>query len=209
MRRPIFWVSQALLVSLPLSSGRRCPGPSTRAAGKIRSARRELGLSQFKLAKETGTSQSLIAKLERNLTDPKYRYIPNYETVKEIYNWLEVQLMAEEETAASVANPRIVSVRPSDRVGKATDLMRKNDFSQLPVREGRRYVGSVDSNQLVDASREARVGDLMGPPFDVISSDTPLSAVRELLKPRYKKAVLVRDGESGKIVGILTPADLL
>jgi predicted transcriptional regulator len=171
---------------------------------EIQHRRRRLGLTQTELARLAGVSQSLVAKLEGGLVDA------SYSKVKQIFEKLdEKEAEREEETAASVANRKIVSVRPSDRAGKAADLMRKNDFSQLPVKERDRYVGSIDSNQLVDASRGARVGDLMGPLFDVISSDTPLSTVRELLKPRHKKAVLVRDRGSGEIVGIVAPADLL
>jgi transcriptional regulator with XRE-family HTH domain len=48
------------------------PSMSQDAAGLLREARKRAGLSQRELARRAGTAQSVVARIERGLTDPSW-----------------------------------------------------------------------------------------------------------------------------------------
>ncbi|KXA91385.1 hypothetical protein AKJ57_01410 [candidate division MSBL1 archaeon SCGC-AAA259A05] len=94
---------------------------------EIRSKRKDLDWSQKELANRAGVSQSLVAKLEQRMN------VPNYESTRKVYETLERNLSSDIETAGDLANPKIVHVRPDDTRGKAAEIMKVNDFSQIPL----------------------------------------------------------------------------
>jgi predicted transcriptional regulator len=107
-----------------------------------------------------------------------------------------------------------VGVQVHETVEKASMIMRENDFSQLPVFDGERVVGSISETTVlenilrykdINALKASPVGYLMDEPFPQVDDRTPIDAVLALLKYRY--AVLVT--KRGKVVGIITKADLL
>lgn len=171
--------------------------------------RKILGLTQSQLSLEAGVSQSLIAKVEAGKTDPAYS------RAKPIFDSLE--LLEQKKggpTAGTMANRRLVLVRPSESIGKAAELMREKGVSQLPVIDGDSVVGSISEEILLnkvyggekpaDLSKR-RVSDVMGEPFSTVGEDTPFSAVSALLAA--SRAVIVTKG--GKAIGIITRADVL
>src|SRR5256712_7411053 len=108
----------------------------------------------------------------------------------------------------------VVTVARTQLVRDAVDLMRRRGYSQLPVFEGGRSVGSISEKTILDRaargeSLESVLGlkllEIMDSPFPVVNSDTPLDLVLGLLQSNY--GVLLSKGTN--IVGILTKSDVL
>ena len=177
-------------------------------ASEIKHRRMKLGLTQTQLAESAGVSQSLITKIERGTIDASYSHL------KKILDRLEEMESAASPTAKSVLNQHVVFVSKKDSVASAIVLMRKHNFSQLPVLDRGYAVGSVSEKSILDRISSGldahelsklECGEIMEEAFPVVSETTPLPAISELLKHHF--AVLVRRG--GKIGGIISKADLL
>lgn len=174
----------------------------------IAKRRRRLGLTQKQLADQAGVSQSYIAKLEARKIEP------SYSRVKAIFEALQRIEQGSEARAQEIMTSEIVGVRVNDWVRKAVDLMREFGYSQLPVFDGERSVGSVSESTIVETivdgeRREAitvgPVSEIMDDAFPQVGGDAPVSLLTSLL--RVYPAVLV--SSKGEIVGIVTKADLL
>ena len=176
---------------------------------EIPKKRKELGLTQSRLAVSAGVSQSIIAKIEAASVDP------SYSVVQRLFAALE---RAGVETPARrveelISRP-VVSVGRTQLVRDAVDLMRRRGFSQLPVFDGGRCVGSISEKTILDRAARGeslesvlglKVREIMDSPLPVVNSDTPLDLVLGLLQSNY--GVLVSKGEN--LVGILTKSDIL
>src|SRR3989338_2174578 len=94
---------------------------------KIGEIRRVLGLTQSKLAKLSGVSQSLIAKIESRKIDPAYS------KVIAIFEALENRKKQSKEgkKAKEIMTHGIVGIAPTDNLEKAMKIMRSKDISQL------------------------------------------------------------------------------
>ncbi len=170
--------------------------------------RKLLGLSQKELARLATVSQSMIAKIE------SARISPSYPKTKAIFDTLESLERRNEMKAKEICHGKVVGVQSHDPVTKGVRVMRDTGFSQLPVFNGDRVVGSltekiilqklVSSPKPDDISRQA-VEKIMDDAFPTVNEDTPLSMVSALLQ--YEPAVLV--SKRGRLVGIITKADLL
>lgn len=176
---------------------------------QIRRRRLGLGLTQAELARMAGVSQSLIAKLERGrLRDA------SYSAIKRIFEALErAEAETREVPAKSIANSPVAFACPADPVGKAIGLMERHGYSQLPVLEGTRAVGSISEGDITrylaeggepSELRGLPVRELMGEPFPLVGEETPSRAVVGLLE--HFPAVLTT--RRGRITGIITKADL-
>ncbi len=164
---------------------------------EIKSRRKELGWSQRTLAKKADVSKSLVGKLER------MDNIPNYSNVRKIYLALKEQ---RGNTAERYVTTDIISVNVSDKIKKAAKIMKENDFSQLPVKEERRYIGLVTSTDIGtknDRGKKVRTVKLHSLPR--IPHDTPKEDFTDMFNTH--EAVLVE--KNGKTLGMITPADLL
>ena len=75
---------------------------------EIKDIRRKLSITQSELAKRSGVSQSLIAKIESNRLDPTYT------NVKKIFSALDLLTHKKETKAEEIMNKKIVSVGPED-----------------------------------------------------------------------------------------------
>ncbi len=174
------------------------------AIGKIR---RQLDLTQKELATLSGVSQSLIAKIESGKIDPAYS------KVTQIFAALEGEQNKGKlhKLASDIMTKVIFSVAPSDQLSKALSLMRHHNISQIPVLENGRCVGSLSETVLLDVLAEGgsgvhgrKVGDIMKETLPSVPAHSVVDAAIHLL--RYSSAVLVE--QNGKIVGIITKADL-
>jgi len=170
--------------------------------------RRMLNLTQKQLARLAGVSQSLIAKLESRKIDPSYT------KVKAILDALERLEIKTEVRAEDVLHDKVVGVQKADAVSKAVRLMAEHGYSQLPVFDGEHPVGSVSEKTMLsqvlagkDLSHVSTlpVGDIMDEAFPQVGEDAPLSLISGLLQ--VYPAVLI--SKKGKVVGIVTKADLL
>jgi predicted transcriptional regulator len=170
--------------------------------------RRMLALSQKQLAKLSGVSQSMIAKIESG------RISPSYLKTKSIFDMLEGLERRNELKARDLSHGKIVKIQAHDQVAKGVRLMRETGFSQLPVFDGDKIVGSLTEKvileKLVSAQNPEEISKqwierIMDEAFPTVNEDTPISIVSTLLG--YEPAVLV--ARKGRVVGIITKADLL
>jgi predicted transcriptional regulator len=169
--------------------------------------RRKLGLTQSQLAELAGVSQSYIAKLEAGNIEP------SYVKVKALFEALDRLEQEKQVSAGQIMNRSVVGIQKDMHISDAIDLMRRNGFSQLPVMDGERSIGSISEGTLLDhmlaskknESQAMTVSEIMDEPFPQVGEDAPVSLLTNLLK--FYSAVLVQ--RKGTIAGIVTKADLL
>jgi len=178
---------------------------------EIMKLRKKLGLTQRELAKLSGVSQSLIAKIESG------KIIPSYSKVKIIFDTLEnleEKVFKVNIKAGDIMNKKVVGVKSNDKVIKASQIMLKHGFSQLPVFSKGRLVGSISEKDIMNILSKGLkmeelsniyVCDVMDEPFPQIPVKTPLSVIITLLQTF--NAVLVVN--KGRVAGIITKADVL
>ena len=166
----------------------------------LRTRRKELDLTQSKLADRAGVSQPLIARIEGGDVDPRLS------TLRRIVNALE-EVAGGVVYAADLMHEDVVSVAPDDSVHEAERTMEEEAYSQLPVIQHGTPVGSISHGDIITAGEEVGeepVREVMGESFPHVSPDTTVDEVRNLLD--HYKAVMVTEG--GKTVGIITEADV-
>lgn len=175
---------------------------------EIAKKRRQLGLRQAELAKMAGVSQSLIAKIEAGKIDSSYT---KAKTIFEVLERLEAKTKLIE---GKMFQNEVISVQRNEPIAKVVELMKIHGYSQLPVFDGKQSVGSVSErailNQILAGKDLAQIsnmatGDIMEEAFPQVAEDAPLTVISNLLK--VYSAVLI--SRKGKIVGIITKADLL
>ncbi len=174
----------------------------------IASRRRALGLTQTQLAEKAGVSQSYIAKLEAKNIEPSYSKV---KAILEVLNGLE---QGRETRVEEIMTTKIISVQQNEVIQKAVDIMRDTGFSQLPVMDEDRPVGSITERTIIDRITsteedglvtEMPISEVMDDPFPQVGEDAPVSIIAGLL--RIYPAVMVYNKD--KITGIVTKADLL
>jgi predicted transcriptional regulator len=176
---------------------------------EIPKQRKALGLTQSRLAQLAGVSQSIIAKIESGTVDP------SYSIAKRLVEALEKEsIQVSGPRVSEIMSKPVISVSKTQLVRDAVDLMRKRGYSQLPVLDGNRCVGSISEKTILDRAARGepldsllndRVRDIMDSPLPMVNDDTPLEMVLGLLQGNY--GVLVTKGES--TIGILTKSDIL
>ncbi len=80
---------------------------------EIKAIRKQFGLTQSELAKKSGVSQSLIAKIEAGKVDP------SYSKVRQIFNFLENLHKERELKAGDVMHSSIISIAPDSDIKSA------------------------------------------------------------------------------------------
>ncbi len=177
--------------------------------------RRSLGITQKELARAVGLSQSYIAKLEAGTINPSYRAIKRIiEYLREREEALTGYRGILDTPVKNIHVTNIVYVDAGQKVSEAVELMWRNGFSQLPVRDGDKWVGSITEEGIlrsVDEADDPRkiynspVSKIMDEVFPLIDENTPLSVVIQLLK--YSQAVLTL--RKGNVVGLVTKSDVM
>jgi len=180
----------------------------------VKVVREELGMSQLKLSKYSGVSQSYINKIERGQVEkPSYDTI--YHLILGFYKFI-LEKRGKTRKARDLHSTNICFVRKETLVGEALVKMHKNEYSQLPVIENWPYIDSVvgviterSLLRLLELENvdlyKVRVEDVMEPLIPLVEEDTPVERVKELLKHNY--AVLTYSGR--EIKGIITKWDLI
>ena len=175
---------------------------------EISKKRKILGLTQKELAKLSGVSQSLIAKLESGKIDPSYTKV---KTIFDVINKLELKNKIK---ADRINYNKVVSVQEKQLVSEAVDLMKKHGYSQLPVLNNRQVVGSISEktilNQILagnflDQISKLPIKEVMEDSLPQVNENAPLSLISSLLQ--VYPAVLI--STKGNVVGIITKADFL
>lgn len=173
----------------------------------IAKRRKRVGLTQTQLARAAGVSQSLIAKVEKGMD-------VSVSKANAIFAELARHEKKEQATAKDLMFASVTSVSPKNKVGKASGLMTRHDFSQLPVMSGGRCLGSI-SDQTINrkigegydfkALSNLPVEEVMDEAFPTVSESTGLMEISALL--RNNLAVLVT--RKGEIVGIITKSNVV
>ncbi len=166
---------------------------------EIKSKRKRANLTQKELATRTGVSQSLIAKLEQK------KNIPNYQTIKKIYDFLERKTDSEQTNAGELAHSEIVSISPKDKRKDATKLMNDNDLNAIPVKEDENFIGVVKNSSLTLISEETPVEEIINYSISIVPEKTSKEVIEKLFK--YNDIILVK--KEGKIKGFISEKDLI
>jgi predicted transcriptional regulator len=167
--------------------------------GIIRQKRKKLGLTQQSLAARCRISQSLLAKVELG------EVTPNYNIAKRIFETLEQLEESDSKKAYEIMNKTVITLKSDDKVSKAVGIALKRGISQFPVAENGRIIGSITTADLLDAEKGSTISKYLSPAMPSVGRLMPVSVIKDILK--ISGAVLVTD--SGKVVGIITPEELL
>jgi len=168
----------------------------------IKNIRKKLGLTQKQLADHAQVSQSLIAKIEAGLLDP------TYSNAQKIFNALNELSKKQEAKAKDLMSNRIISVHQNDDIKEAIDKMKKFNISQMPVIDDHKSIGFISESIILEAmlaKKGKKIVDIMADAPPVVSKNTSISVVSDLLK--FYSLVLVSD--DGKLKGVVTKSDLL
>ena len=169
---------------------------------EIKKIRKSLGLTQTDLAKRAGVSQSLVAKIESGKIDPTFT------KTKRIFKTLNDLEKKEEIKAEELMNKKIISVSPKNNIKESINKMKKFGISQMPVIDDLKVVGLVSETTLLDAlmnKKNKKISDIMEESPPIVSKTASIQIISNLL--RHYPMVLV--SESGKLIGLITKADLL
>ncbi|MCI4363583.1 MAG: CBS domain-containing protein [Thermoplasmata archaeon] len=173
---------------------------------ELRKRRLSLGISLGELARAVGRSDATVSRIERG------RIRPSYDLVQKIVAFLDEREGEHTPplTASEVRSGPLVTVGPTLYLTEAFRLMERGGFSQLPVLEEGRVVGSLSESALLKAlaspaGRRGRVREFLEPAYPIVDASCPAELLAGLLT-RYP-AVLV--GERGALSGIVTKTDLI
>ena len=175
---------------------------------QLKKIRTQLGYTQAALARAAGVSQSIVAKIEAGAVDPTFN------TLSAISQALRATTTKQSKKAADVMSSPVVGAQAEDTIKRCAELMKRRGYSQLPVFNGERMIGTITDSHIVTLLSEAgdprvllndKVGNHILPVFAVVGRDTPVDALYSLF--RYLPAVLVGTGD--KAEGIITKIDLL
>jgi predicted transcriptional regulator len=171
---------------------------------QIQEMRKSLNISQKELAEAAGVSQSLIAKIESSRIDPAYS------RVVKILNVLNSLNKKKELKAGEIMTTRLIYAEKDDSIKKTIKKMKDYNISQLPVMDGKKPIGRITEADILNAitesvSPDTTIEEIMNDEAPIVSKDTGISLVSTLLK--HYNFVLV--SEKGKILGVITKADIL
>jgi IMP dehydrogenase len=101
-----------------------------------------------------------------------------------------------------------VTVRPTQSLREALDVMRSNDISGVPVTEGDRPVGILTARDIrFESNLDQPVAALMTQKLVTVSPGCDVDEAKRLLhQHRIEKLLVVQDG---KLVGLITIKDIL
>ncbi len=170
---------------------------------EIKALRRKIGMSQQELAKKSGVSQSLIAKIESGRLDP------SFSNAKKVFDALSYSDNKSSAKVSEIMNRKVIFVSLNDTLKKAIDKMKKYEISQIPVISNDKVQGIVSEatimNNIDKNISELKIRDVMSDPPPVISKNSRIETISSLLM--HFPMVMVSD--KGKIEGVITKADII
>ena len=172
----------------------------------IKIYRKKAGLTQKQLSKLVNVSQSYINKIENLCAEP------HYNMGKKIIDTLKQLKDKKEKVNVKKLMTKVKLINLNKTVKEAVELMHNLNISELPVTNGVVIVGSFTKKHISSLIKKGykNVEDLvlkniMGIPFPMISEESPIQLVSNLLE--YNEAVLLL--KDGIFSGIITKKDLL
>ncbi len=175
---------------------------------EIKNYRHKVGMTQTTVAEKAGVSQSLIARIEAGDVDPRVS------TLKRIIAVLKDAEEGGTLTAETLMRAPVLSVRSTDKIGKASKIMEGKDVSQLPVIDRGFQVGSISETRIIkemtsgrDPSKisHMRVGEIMNGGFPTVYPHADVKTLTNIVE--LNPAVLVVDKD--RIKGIITKTDVV
>ena len=175
---------------------------------EIKNQRKKIGLTQSELARQTGVSQSLIAKIESNAI------VPSYSNAKKLFDFFEIIQKEHEAKVSDFMTLKVISVKKDTPLRTAIKTMEKNSISQLPVLEDGKSIGTLSEKTALEFinrgenSKEAlerSVEEVMDDSMPQINEAAPFQLVSSIMG--HYSGVLVT--KNGKVIGIITKSDLL
>jgi len=172
----------------------------------LRRRRLALGIPLRDLARAVGRSDATLSRIERGQIRPSYVLVEQILAVLEREEGLATPRL----TAGDVMNRTLVTVESSATLAIAAQRMETGGFSQLPVVDGGRVVGSLSEAAVLRAlarpsSRRARVRDSLETSYPVVDPQFPA----ELLPPLLGRYAAVLVSHRGELAGIVTKSDLI
>src|SRR3989344_6370804 len=167
--------------------------------GDIKTVRKSLGITKQGLAKLSGVSQALIARIESGSVDP------SYSGTMKIFAVLESRKHSG--SANDIMTKKVVSVRSSEKISKAIKIMKRKGISQLPVIDDSKVIGIVSEKEVSHSFLEKKfiIKEIMSESPPIVGKSAPVDLLACLLD--FHPAVLVQ--ESGSPCGIVTRADIM
>ena len=167
--------------------------------------RKKLGLTQQKLADIVKLSRSSITKFETNWISLKY------DDVKTIDSELSIREY-KGKSAKDVMVKKVSFLSSSDNLRKAIDIMKEKGFSQLPVIQKNKIIGSITETGVIDTILKYNQDAFNKEMSEIMEEELPFVGCNEnmetlRLKLKNRPAVLVMD--KSKLVGIISRADVL
>ena len=127
--------------------------------------------------------------------------------------FLDVAVTARDLVARKTETPALVAVEPTTVVRDALALLRKHGISQAPVLSAGKQVGRVEEEDLMrrgltdETILDRSVQRIPSKPLPEVTAD---ASVAELLRYlREERTLVVRDGATGVVIGVLTRHDLV
>ena len=171
----------------------------------IKKLRIKLGLTQKELAKISGVSQSLIAKIESKNVDP------TYSKIKKIFSALSILRQKTEIKISDIMIKKLISVTPETSLSDTIKIMRINSISQVPIIKNDQVTGIVTEASVLNSyMKKSDVKTLTAfnvaePPPPIISEDSDIRVASQLLN--FFSMVIV--SKKGKVSGLITKSDII
>jgi len=168
----------------------------------IKILRKRLEITQKDLAKLSGVSQSLIAKIESNKIEP------TYSKTMQIFSALDNFNSKNTLKAKDLLNKKIICVSPKDELQKVVQIMTKNEISQLPVSHNEKIVGLISESIILKHIFDKKTiltQEIMEDSPPIISFNAGMDMISHALL--FYPMVIVQ--KKGKIRGLITKSDIL
>ncbi|MDP2908474.1 MAG: CBS domain-containing protein [Nanoarchaeota archaeon] len=171
---------------------------------EIKIIRKKLDLTQTELARLSGVSQSLIAKIESKRVDPAFS---NTKKIFETLNRIERKNSLK---AKDVMNKKIISVKAKDSIREIIAKMREYEISQIPVID-KDVKGVVSESSILEQIQQGKdikdlkTEDVINETPPILSEESDIALITNMLK--YHPLILI--SRYGKLTGVITKADIL
>ncbi|SFC18823.1 CBS domain-containing protein [Massilia yuzhufengensis] len=119
------------------------------------------------------------------------------------------------QTIREVMTTDVKTVAPAETVQRAAQMMKELNVGAIPVCEGDQLLGMVTDRDIAvrsvaagQAPGQATVGEIMSKDVRTCSSEQTVADVLSQMGDAQIRRVPVVDGQSGKLVGIVSLGDL-